>query len=98
MPDHAYSAYSDIMKVIRCYIDNCPAVYPSHVKNMYYQLALEDAFDNIMDMGVRDTPLSVLDRLAVKYDEYAHKKHKNAVMYSCMAAAIEDLIDIILTS
>ncbi|MBO7450299.1 MAG: hypothetical protein J6U54_07995 [Clostridiales bacterium] len=89
-----------VLSIIECYRKTHKPVYVSFEKNFVYDWTLKEAQDTIaMAYGKRaDTPLNVLERLLVKYDTWAHTESRSAEQFKVAAAAIEDLIDLILTS
>lgn len=63
-----------------------------------YKWALGEALRALYDADSRyECPLDVLERLHEKYDRWAHNGTKNAEDFAYALAAIDDLIDMLLS-
>lgn len=82
--------------LIRHYLIHHPTIYVSDDKNFYYEYAIKEAYKEVR-MG-QDTPINILDQLFTKYDTWAHTGLDSDRTFGVMAAAVDDLIDMILTS
>lgn len=85
-----------VLDLITYYYDHHPTVYISDEKNFLYGFAIKTAYKEVYRS--HDTPLNVLERLLVRFDEWAHTKCSNDYVFSVSSSAIEDIIDLILTS
>lgn len=90
------SAKRRACELIKYYQNHHPTVYISNEKNHYYECAIKEAYSAVR--GSDDMPVEVLDRLLAKYDTWTHTGLENDAVFSIMMRAVDDLIDLILTS
>lgn len=77
------------------YANHCGVIYPlSFEKQCHYEWALRTAINEVR--RGRDTPLNTLYTLLTKYDEWAHLNMPSAYKFAIAAAAVDDLIDVLL--
>ena len=79
---------------IRYYLNHHDTVHFSFEKLSYYEWAIKEACREIKTS--MEPPLDVLDRLLIKYDEWAHTTAKSAEAFKVASTAIEDLIDLLI--
>lgn len=91
---------NEALTMISAYRQSHGDIYFSFKKNATYDWAIQNAYDIIARAYGRnaDTPLNILEGLLAKYDTYAHRGSLSADQFKVAAAAIEDLIDLLLTS
>lgn len=89
-------AKQEAIRIIRNYIRNCPEVYVSFEKMSYYRWALNEALKMVRHSS--QSPLEVLEVLLARYDDYAHRKNPSSYVFEPAASAVDDLIDVLLTS
>lgn len=89
------SARTSAISVMGRYLRFGQAVFASVEDNCAYRFAIKEAMYAVNRTD--EPPLSVLERLQLKYDAWAHES-KHAHMYAVMAAAIDDMINILLTN
>lgn len=94
------SQKSRALTMIETYRQVHGEIYLSFKKNATYDWAIQNAYDTIARAYGRnaDTPLNILEGLLTKYDAWAHTESLSADQFKVAAAAIEDLIDLLLTS
>lgn len=83
-------------EVIAYYLKHHDSIHLSFEKTCYYEWAIKEALREVKSSN--DTPLNVLDRMLVKYDERAHRHTDSADAFKIAASAIDDLIDLLITS
>lgn len=88
------------LTMIAAYRQTHGDIYLSFRKNAAYDWAIQNAYDTIARAyGKRaDTPLNILEGLLAKYDAWAHTDSSSAEDFRVTAAAIEDLIDLLLST
>lgn len=85
-----------VLDLISYYYDHHPTVYISDEKNYFYTYAIKTAYREVSRS--HDTPLNVLERMLTRFDEWAHTGCSNDYVFSVSVSAVEDIIDLILTS
>ena len=83
-------------EVMAYHLKHHDSVFLPFEKMCYYEWAVKEAIREVKASS--DTPLNVLDRLLVKYDERAHTNCGSSEAFKVASAAIDDLIDLLLTS
>lgn len=83
-------------EIIAYYLKHHDSIVLSFEKTCYYEWAIKEALREIKLSD--DTPLNVLDRMLVKYDARAHTHADSADAFKVAATAIDDLIDLLITS
>ena len=91
-----YHSKNRILEMISYHLDHHKPVYFSEEKNFLYDWGIREAYHEVKTHN--DAPLKVLDRLLVKYDGWAHTESRTADDFRIVAAAIDDIIDIIASS
>lgn len=90
------NAKRHVLDLIMYYHDHHNEISLSEEKNFFYDYGIKMAYKEVYRSF--DPPMAVLDRLLVQYDEWAHSGCSNDWTFSIFARAVEDLIDLILTS
>lgn len=90
------SARVNACDLIAYYLDHHDAVQWSFEKNCYYEWAIKEALITIKCSD--DTPIEVLDRMLAKFDSWAHCESAASERFAVAASAIDDIIDLLLTS
>ena len=84
------------------YQKNHKPCYISFEKNSIYNWAIHNAYETVLKSN--DAPLDTLDKLLSKYDQWTHSrnlhanKSKQREHFSVALCAIDDLIDMLLSS
>ena len=92
-------AKAHVLDIIRSRYLKCrrfPTVYQSSEKNFFYVNAIKEAYKAVKESN--DTPLNVLDGLLEKYDSWAHAGCSNDYVFSVSTSAVDDIIDLIISS
>lgn len=91
-----YSPRKNALNIINYYRTHHRSVYVSSEKNLIYDWTLNEAYYAVLRSD--STPLSVLERLLAKYDTWAHTESRSAEDFKIAVSAVDDLIDLLLTS
>ena len=91
-----YHSKNRILEMISYHLDHHKPVYFSDKKNFLYDWGIREAYREVSTDD--EPPLQVLDRLLIKYDRWAHTESRTADDFRIVAAAIDDIIDIIASS
>lgn len=85
-----------VLDLISYYYKHHADPYISDEKNFLYGHAIKTAYEEVY--RAHDTPLNVLESMLSRFDEWAHAGCTNDYVFSVSASAVEDIIDLILTS
>ena len=85
-----------VLDIISRYYKHHSDPYFSDEKNHLYSFAIMTAYKEVRQS--HDTPLNVLERMLARFDEWAHTGCSNDYVFSVSLSAVEDIIDLILTS
>lgn len=90
------AAKRHVLDIISEYYKHHSNPYFSDEKNYLYSFAIKTAYKEVYRS--HDTPLNVLERMLTRFDEWAHAGCSNDYVFSVSLSAVEDIIDLILTS